>query len=37
MKHGKVQKKINKAFRLSKNFSEEKIVSQTQKIYEQLL
>ena len=36
-KNGKVKKKINKAFRLSKNFSEEKIVSQTQSLYEQLL
>ena len=36
-KNGKVKKKINKAFRISKNFSEEKIVSQTQSLYEQLL
>ena len=36
-KNGKVIKKINKAFMLSKNFSEEKIVRQTQSLYEQLL
>ena len=35
--NGKIKKKVNKAYKLSKNFSEKEIVSQTQKLYEELL
>ena len=37
LKNGKIKKKISKAYSLSKNFSEKEIVSQTQKLYEELL